>query len=482
MALTTEQQKAAQKRRDAGIGYIKSGGKHVYTYGKEAYSTLTEAYAAKDKAEGKVTPATDIPSAAFQSEYEKARQAEAAAQLESNKKRREREREGRARPYDEEEKQKRVTVTPGEPMAEPKEDVIRLGGKGDDVIDLRTQRENPLNTLLDRKIASSPVLQALTSPITTAALASALVVAGGAIALGGGIVGGAVSTKATGTLMVAANAKNTVLVSGIMAKAGVSSKAIALFGGWAGAVFLGKWGQAESGEPLAIIMRDVLKQAEKTGDWSLYDEAKAARDEIINLELWEKIALWSPLAPLIGITNKIKGVLAGAKVMDKLAADKQNFSGESDDDKWERIRQEKVDSEKGLIEFYNDERKKMVEWEREARQDQRDDDASFWRKERAAQDKKEEESTKRNGEFWVEYRKEAIKMEEEAAERSADFWIDYQRRKKDIQEGGAGEPTEPGTPYTPTGTTRTYQPGSQLQFGLLKSKGEYKTEEEKKKK
>ena len=188
-----------------------------------------------------------------------------------------------------------------------------------------------------------------------------------------------------------------------------SPKTLALVGAWAGAVFLGKWGQAESKEPLEIIMgKELIPNAQKTNDWSLVKEAQAARDEILDLAWWEEVALWSPISPLIGIPKKIEGAIAAAKISDKLIEDLQ--TGESDDDRWARLRQEQATQEKANIDYYNAERKKLLEWEQEAQAAQRKKDAAFWAKERAKQRQLEEKDRKAIADFWTNYRKEMQKL------------------------------------------------------------------------
>lgn len=192
-----------------------------------------------------------------------------------------------------------------------------------------------------------------------------------------------------------------------------SQKALAWAGAWAGAVFLGKWGQAEAPEPLGITMNSMLiPNAQKTGDWSLVNEAQAARDEILDLNWWEKVALWSPISPAIGIPAKIKGAITAAKVQDKLIDDLkiQQETGESDDDKWARIREEQSSQDKEAINYYNQQRKLMVEWERDAEVNARNDDAAFWAEQRAKQAELEAADRKAIADFWTAYRKQAAKL------------------------------------------------------------------------
>ncbi len=185
-----------------------------------------------------------------------------------------------------------------------------------------------------------------------------------------------------------------------------------------GSMFLGQWAQAEAPEPVSIVMRDVLRQAEATGDYTLYWEAVAARNELTNLETWEEILMWTPASVIKGIPNKMKGVIAGGVIMDKLAADKQTQqeTGESEDDKWARVREEQAAQDKASTDYYNAERKKMLEWEQEAQaaarkaerkaeKKQMEANAKFWADEAEKQREKEAEDRQAIAEFWLEYRK-----------------------------------------------------------------------------
>lgn len=139
------------------------------------------------------------------------------------------------------------------------------------------------------------------------------------------------------------NSKNVKIVNNIIGK-GLAAKGISMTGiaatlaGAAGTMFFGQWAQAEGGEALNIIMRDTAFQARQTGDWSLYDEAANVRNEILDLDMWEKAALWTPFSVFVGIPNKLKGVKAAGQVMDKLAQSNQQAqeTGETPQQQTER--------------------------------------------------------------------------------------------------------------------------------------------------
>ena len=117
---------------------------------------------------------------------------------------------------------------------------------------------------------------------------------------------------------VAINQKTTALATSALSKS-FSTRALAIYGAWAGSVFLGKWGQAEAAEPITIPLRDALRQAQETGDWSIYDEYSEAANEIANVSMWENIISYSPFSAIPGILAKMKGVKKGIELIDAIA-------------------------------------------------------------------------------------------------------------------------------------------------------------------
>lgn len=204
-----------------------------------------------------------------------------------------------------------------------------------------------------------------------------------------------------------------------------SAKTLAILGTAAGTVFLGKWGQAEAPEGLNIIMRDALKQAERTGNWEIYNEAKAARDEITDLSMWEKIGLWTPgVSAVIGISQKIAGVVGAGVVMDKVAEDTQIQQETGEDDKayWERVNQEKIDNEIRLTNYYNNQRLLTEQRILDIREQQNKAAAGARRAELEAE-----------GAFWLEHKKKMMKLEEKEREAIAAFWLAYYKEKEKLR-------------------------------------------------
>ncbi len=105
-------------------------------------------------------------------------------------------------------------------------------------------------------------------------------------------------------------------------------------------------------------------------------------------------------------------MIAGGKVLDAVAANERiaQETGESTDDKWARIREQEATDDKAAIDYYNEQRKLQVQWEREAEKAGRNADAAFWRKEKEKQAKMEAEDRQAIADFWIAYRKEALKI------------------------------------------------------------------------
>lgn len=282
-------------------------------------------------------------------------------------------------------------------------------------------------------------------------------ISGSALSVAGGqLLSGVMNWGKAGTILKGSNEKmiidsiqkgsnikinaKTVILAGQAVKKGLSARTLLAVGGTiaaaASTMFLGLWAQAEAPEPLSIAMRDVLREAQTTGNWTLYEEAAAARNEILELDGWEKIGIYSPLSPVIGIPNKIKGAVESAQVMDKLASDMKikEQTGEDEITYWERVNAEKAQQEIEIIDYYNEQRKLLVQWENEEKakanaeerqknRDQRNDDANFWRLQREAMYKLEEEERERIAKFWMEYKKQALKLQAESRGSSLSFGL-----------------------------------------------------------
>ena len=97
--------------------------------------------------------------------------------------------------------------------------------------------------------------------------------------------------------------------------------------------------------------------------------------------------------------------------------------GETNQQYWERVNQQKIQQEQQLIDYYNEQRRQLLEWEREAAEQARNEDAAFWAQYAEEQRKKEEEDRKAQAEFWIAYRKKIIKLNESSRPSNLNFGL-----------------------------------------------------------
>ncbi len=198
------------------------------------------------------------------------------------------------------------------------------------------------------------------------------------------------ATFPTGAGLITQNAATSALVTGAVVKT-FSAKAIAVMaalGASASLIFWGLWGKAEAPEPTSIAMNKAFEQAQQTGNWDTYWEGAAARDEFLNMSKWQQLLMYIPgVGTFIGITDKFKGAIAGAAVLDQVAKDEQirQETGESEDDKWERINQERIDRDEARRqadeEYWDNVRRanaNAAEDARRLRAEERNDVDAYW--------------------------------------------------------------------------------------------------------
>ncbi len=200
-----------------------------------------------------------------------------------------------------------------------------------------------------------------------------------------------------------------------------SKNALKWYGAYAAAVGFGLWGAAEGPEGVSFPENKFLiPEAMKTGDWSLVDEAEAAKAEIIDLATWEKIALWSPISPFVGIPKKIEGNKIGAEIESKFIADKkkQAETGQTDEEYWKERDREHIATQQTIADnaaavdrqtsdYINE---SIVKREASTRKKDKkfyEEQARFWEQDRQKKREEEKEDMIAAAAFWLEYRKQA---------------------------------------------------------------------------
>ena len=233
-----------------------------------------------------------------------------------------------------------------------------------------------------------------------------------------GIIGG--KTIAAG---LAKNTK-TLKVAGKYLSRFFGKKAMVFYGAWASSVIIGLWGRAESPESIAFPeYKYLIADARRTGDWSLVDEAEAAKAEVLNLKTWERIALWSPISAFVGISKKIVGAISGATTISKIIDDSkiQQETGQTEADFWiERDAEKQAQfeaNEKARSERFREDTDYMNEANAAAK---------------AAKRKKDKEAYEEMGRFWANERDKEREKEAEDRIAIAEFWLDYRKKMQEI--------------------------------------------------
>ncbi len=236
----------------------------------------------------------------------------------------------------------------------------------------------------------------------------------------------AVMARSGGTSTIIKNTKNieatktwiTKLATSLKNPKLIAGELVTLIGSYPFASFIKEESlQAIKGSYTGAMIAGNTEEAEK---------ALEARKEILNPDLWEKIISAVPIANSIKQLKDYFSIAQTAVSIDeKLIEDMkiQQQTGETDSDKWKRINEEKAIQEKVQVDYYNSERKKLLEWEREAEKNARNEDAAFWRKEREKQAKKEAEDREAIAKFWEAYKKEAAKQAEDRRPSNLNFGL-----------------------------------------------------------
>lgn len=250
--------------------------------------------------------------------------------------------------------------------------------------------------------------------------------------------------KSGGIMTNTATAKAT---AGILARTAAQMKkpvfVLSAIGAMIGTYPWAEWALGEAKEGMIFN----TGKAMATGDPEVIAEFQRVANEIFDITLWENI---QRLIPGVNIAfsfgQKAKALMAQRAVNDRILQDEviQIQTGETDDDKWKRIREEEAAQDKAAVDYYNTERKKMVQWEIEAKAaaqtarqftttgetfdraaaiKARNEDAAFWAAQAARQRELEAEDRKAIADFWIEYRKTAQKIADNSRPSNLNFGL-----------------------------------------------------------
>ena len=321
----------------------------------------------------------------------------------------------------------------------------RIENVGDVFLALNPFSKEParIEATTNSRVANLILEGAANNPITTALVLTGV---GGLVRAGVGLVTKAgsaavMSNAAVGARVAATTASKGIATNTVTKKA--TSKMLVAAGFTVAAVIMvekmvstypfATFEIAESMDKLAYAR----SRAADAGRDDLVDQLNQLEQEILNPEGWEKVLASLPYTNIQRAAKEnIKAAQAGTDVMNKVIEDNriQRETGESDDDKWSRVREEQAEQDKVAVDYYNEQRKLQVQWELEAKaaaraatskaeRKARDEDAKFWAKERAKQREKEAEDRKAIADFWTAYRKQTVKLANDSRPSNLNFGL-----------------------------------------------------------
>ena len=174
---------------------------------------------------------------------------------------------------------------------------------------------------------------------------------------------------------------------------------------------LGEFVGIEEAAPSLLIVQG---EAYRAGNVEVYDQMTEALQEVVsNGEYWDSYSSFTPWKNFAEGLQQYRDTLTIAidgrkKLRDDLV--RKIEEGETEAARWQRGRQEEREAD-ALAHEQSIERLTIYnELEREARRQQRNEDAAFWAKQREIERKREAEERKRIADFWLAYRKAALAL------------------------------------------------------------------------
>ena len=234
------------------------------------------------------------------------------------------------------------------------------------------------------------------------------------------------------------NTKSAKLTQGILSKIAASKGwtvfKLSAIGTIIGTYPWSEWALGEAREGMNFNTEKALR----TEDPEIINEFLATAREIYDTSTFELIQRLIPFVNIrFSFGEKTQALIAQWKVNDKLAEDALvsiENPEETFEDRVTRMREEETEQDQAAVDFYNEERKKMVLWEQAASRSVREErtaegkrareaEARFWRKERAKQREKEAEDRKAIADFWIAYRKTLLKIQEDNRPSNLNFGL-----------------------------------------------------------
>lgn len=215
--------------------------------------------------------------------------------------------------------------------------------------------------------------------------------------------------------------------------AGVAVTSAATVGTMIGTYPWASWSGTEASEIMSLSIKD----AAKSGDPQLLQEAFALQNEILNRDKWEQLAEKIPFVNIAerfrdkyqALAFQAKAQQAAAKAVIDNVQSVATASGQPADvsaaiiNTKEQTEKIATAEAKSRTDYYNQERIRVEKLLREAEVQARNEDAAFWRAEKEKTFKREAEERQKAAEFWLAYRQQLQAMQEDSGPSSLSFGL-----------------------------------------------------------
>jgi hypothetical protein len=292
---------------------------------------------------------------------------------------------------------------------------------------------------LDNTVYNTALEYVANNPLSTATILTGVtsLYSWGTKTVGTAFNVGSVPVVTEGATSVAVNTKtakqSATLISQVLAKLKKPSYVLGAVGAMIGTYPWAEWALGEAKEGMVFNAGKAIE----TGDVALIADYLETSDEIFDQSVWDGLWRLTPGANIAyAFKQKADALQAQKKVNDAIVKDEliALTKNESDEEKSSRINQREKDQYQVNIDYYNNERKKMLIWENELRaaanaaqseaeRKLRLEEAEFWVSEKEKQRKLEAEDREAIAKFWLEYRKAVQKMNDESRPSKLNFGI-----------------------------------------------------------
>ena len=221
---------------------------------------------------------------------------------------------------------------------------------------------------------------------------------------------------------IAVNSATTIATTSMVTKLGLSTGAAGLLlttiGSYPFAGFIKE-------EALQTLSYGVTA-AVRNGDWEGAEAAFALQEEILNPGTWKQLVAMVPFANVLDSLDDFYEAATIKLAIDrKMVSDmqQQEETGETESEKWARLKQEEADQYKSNVDYNIAMQKDLFEFKQRALNKGRDEDARFWADYAAEQRELEAADRQAIADFWFAYRKATQKFYDEQRPSKLNFGI-----------------------------------------------------------